>query len=547
MRLLIVTGLFFSALRLPAGAAEPAAEGKMRSLTGMPERHVTIARSDGDYISFPDVCLTRGGRLLCAYRVADAHVAKRARLEVKSSDDRGRTWSAAQVLAPTAGHCPRLSVLEDGTVLLLCDGFPGGTALFRSEDEGRTWSAPTMHPFRHGIPDRPVRIGASTLLTAGHRHIGGAVSPVIGQAPSEQVMYRSDDLGKSWREWSLLACDPNLVLCEVSQFRMPDGSLRAFLRENSGCQEPTYRTASFDEGASWTPVQGTPMIGHRPCAGLLRSGQVLVTYRHVGLDGGNRAWMGDVDRMPEFAVSAFDPGSGARLSPDGLIIENDEGAPNAVLYSLRPITDPRSASAELEAEIAVERGNGAHCGITLGCTWSLLPDRVQAQVRGAQPVSVDATRPHRYRFAYERGKVSLDIDGERRQALDLEAAGLKIDRMRRPVRAGNLPEQWVLMGAPRFSKNAGRSVWRSLRLRIAEPRYRTYEWSWSFREGFLNQYEREHVLELRNDRHSPTGDFGYSGWVQFPDGEVFCAAHYRGDAGHSYVTGTWFREEDFHR
>ena len=294
----ILSALLSLAILSPGMAAESAREGKMRSLTDMPERHVTIARSEEDYISFPDVCLTRGGRLLCAYRVADAHVAKRARLEVKSSDDRGRTWSEPRVLAPTAGHCPRFTVLEDGTVLLICDGIKG-TAVFLSADEGRTWSEPAGHPFRHGIPDRPVRVGASSLLTAAHRHIGKVASPIIGQATTEQVMYRSDDLGKSWFEWSLLACDPNLVLSEVYQFRMPDGSLRAFLRENSGCQEPTYRTASFDEGASWTPVQGTPMIGHRPCAGLLRSGKALVTYRHVGIDGGNRAWMGDPDTMPE--------------------------------------------------------------------------------------------------------------------------------------------------------------------------------------------------------------------------------------------------------
>lgn len=539
--LLCLTGL---ALLAPAGAAESAREGKMRSLTDMPERHVTIARSEEDYISFPDVCLTRGGRLLCAYRVADAHVAKRSRLEVKSSDDRGKTWSAPHVLAPS-GHCPRFSLLEDGTVLLLCDGVGGGTGLFRSEDEGRTWSAPTSHPFRHGIPDRPLRIGPNSLLTAAHRHIGKAPSPIIGQATTEQVMYRSDDLGKSWFEWALLACDPNLVLCEVSQFRMPDGSLRAYLRENSGVQEPTYRTASFDEGKSWTPVEGTPMIGHRPCAGLLRSGKVLVTYRHVGLDGGNRAWLGDPDAMPEYAVSAFDPGTAAKLTPEGLVVENDEGGANALLYSLRPITDPRLAKAELEAELVVERSEGAHLGIHLGCTWSLFPDRVEANVKGADPVAVDATRPHRYRFTYDRGKVALSIDGTERRSLDLPAAGVPLDRNRRPVRVGNVPERPVLMGLPRFTKNAGRSVWRSLRLRIEEPRYRIYEWSWSPRDGFPNQYEVDHILELRNDRQSSPGDFGYSGWVQFPDGEAFCVVHYKGDAKHSYVVGTWIRESDF--
>ncbi|MDH7568000.1 MAG: sialidase family protein, partial [Armatimonadota bacterium] len=428
MLLWLFLAMVCGAAEAPAGAAEKPGRTKVRSLTHAAERHVTIARSEGDYISFPDVCLTPGGRLLCAYRVADAHVAKRSRLEVRSSDDRGRTWSPPQILAPR-GHCPRFSVLDDGTVLLICDGI-NGTSLFRSQDEGRTWSAPTAHPFRHGIPDRPVRVGPTSLLTTGHRHIGKAVSPLIGQAPTEQVMYRSDDQGESWFEWSLLACDPNLVLCEASQFRMPDGSLRAFLRENSGCQEPIYHTASFDEGASWTPVRGTPMIGHRPCAGLLRSGKLLVTYRHVGLDGGNRAWLGPPDDMPEYAVSAFDPGQGATLTREHLVLQNDDGAANAVLYSLRPLTDPRLATASLEAEVSVRQSAGAHCGVYLGCQWVITPDRVQAKVPGAAPVLLNATAWHRYRFLYERGVVRLEVDGVPRQSVNLAAAGQKIDRSR---------------------------------------------------------------------------------------------------------------------
>ena len=42
-----------------------------------------------------------------------------------------------------------------------------------------------------------------------------------------------------------------------------------------------------------------------------------------------------------------------------------------------------------------------------------------------------------------------------------------------------------------------------------------------------------------------TYDSDISGWVQLDDGEIFCVAHYRGDAKLSYVTGTWIRESDF--
>ncbi|NLS92958.1 MAG: exo-alpha-sialidase [Planctomycetaceae bacterium] len=161
-----------------AGGILEAGEGKMRSLSDLPERHVTIAQTEADYISFPDVCVTPKGRLICVYRVADKHVTTRSRLEVRTSDDRGRTWSEPFVLADR-GHCPRLAVIENGEVLLISDGTPLGTSLYRSRDDGTTWSKPTVAALKHGIPDRPLRIGPRSLLTTGHRHVGSAKSPLI--------------------------------------------------------------------------------------------------------------------------------------------------------------------------------------------------------------------------------------------------------------------------------------------------------------------------------------------------------------------------------
>ncbi len=527
-----------------AGSLAKAGETKMRSLSDLPERHVAIAQTDGDYISFPDVCVTRGGRLICVYRVADKHVATRSRLEVKTSDDRGCTWSAPYVLAER-GHCPRLAVLENGEVLLISDGTPLGTAVYRSLDEGRTWSKPTAAGLKHAIPDRPLRIGKSSLLTTGHRHVGSAKSPLLGQATTSQVLYRSDDMGAKWREWAVLACNPNLVLCEASMFKMPDESLRVYLRENSGVQEPTYVMSSFDEGTSWTPPEASPTIGHRPCAGLLQSGRVLVTYRHVGPNGGNRAWLGDADEDRFFAPVAFDLGTGAKLTSDGLVIENASGDDNAVMYSLRPMTDPRSASARLDMDLAVLRNEGQHCGVHLGCLWRIFPDRIEPQISGAEPVPISASEPHQVSIRYDKGVVSLAVDGEDRLSVDLAQKGVRLDRARRPIYLGNLPKTFPWCGPFRYEKNGGKSVWKSIRLRIDEPRFRRYEWSWQPADGLPNQYEVDHVLELQNDRNSSPGDFGYSGWTQFADGEIFCVAHYRGEASSSHVTGTWLKESDF--
>lgn len=520
------------------------ADSKMRSIDGVPDRHVTIARSDTDYISFPDVCLTHSGRLICVYRVADKHVATRARMEVRTSDDGGKTWSEPDVLADNRGHCARLAVMPDGEVLLITDSSPVGGAVYRSTDNGETWSAPTPTGLRHGIPDRPLRIGDKSLLTTGHRHVGKARNPLLGQAPSAQILYRSDDMGKTWYEWAPLAFDVGMVLCEASMFAMPDGSLRAYLRENCFVQEPTYVMSSFNEGASWTYPQASPTIGHRPCAGLLRSGRALVTYRHVGPNGGNRAWLGDVDRDRFFAPSAFDLGNGAELSEKALTIDNKSGDADAVMYSLRPITDPRTATAELEIDVAVMRNEGAHCGIHLGCQWHIFPDRVEAAVRDFEPIRLDATGAHRYTFTYSKGDIGLKVDGKTVAGFSLADKGLAMDVNRRPIRVGNVPQggRW---SQAKFDKNGGQSLWRTIDLRIDEPRYGDYEWSWRPADGLPNQYEADHILELDNDRHSSPGDFGYSGWVQLGSGDVFCVSHYKGDAPHSYVKGYWIKESDF--
>ena len=52
-------------------------------------------------------------------------------------------------------------------------------------------------------------------------------------------------------------------------------------------------------------------------------------------------------------------------------------------------------------------------------------------------------------------------------------------------------------------------------------------------------------IELEHDGCKEPADYGYGGWIQFEDGEIFCAYHHRDEAPKSYIRGCWFREEDF--
>ena len=73
-------------------------------------------------------------------------------------------------------------------------------------------------------------------------------------------------------------------------------------------------------------------------------------------------------------------------------------------------------------------------------------------------------------------------------------------------------------------------------------------WAWlGDMAGLTGEGGESRFLELEHDSCNSPGDYGYSGWVQFDDGEIFCVYHHRDTAPHSYIRGCWLREEDVHR
>jgi sialidase-1 len=51
------------------------------------------------------------------------------------------------------------------------------------------------------------------------------------------------------------------------------------------------------------------------------------------------------------------------------------------------------------------------------------------------------------------------------------------------------------------------------------------------------------TLPLDYDRH-PVPDLGYTGWVQFADGEIYLVNYIKDDADKAYIRGCRFAEED---
>ncbi len=227
----------------------------MPSLDTLAERHVVIDRRQGQYLCFPDLCLTDDGRLLCAYNEFDRHVGTRRRLLLRESADLGRSWGPARIMNASESHCPRISRVangEAGGLLILVDD--AGPILYFSADQGRTWAQQPGGGLGHGLQDRILELGGQVLFTTGHQHRGSQPQPRIRQAPSEQMAYLSRNLGRSWEPFSVIASEKCLVLCEASVIRLPQElvggppRLLALMRENSFVGEPMYFCLSEDGG-----------------------------------------------------------------------------------------------------------------------------------------------------------------------------------------------------------------------------------------------------------------------------------------------------------
>ncbi len=257
--------------------------------------YLTVTRDDSVYECFPDLARLASGRLVVAYRESDHHVvAKFSRIVVRVSDDDGETWSARIVVAEGPDvtkvdaadyltyDCPRMRVLQDGRLLLVCNAATdfekrhtqeGATNFLWWSDDGESWSDRQETGIPGIVPDRPCELADGTLLIATHWQ---------NQETDRrcQYLHRSTDGGLTWPGPITLADDGRYNHCEASILRLPDGELVCYMRENSRQAYPGFKCFSADGGLTWDGPYPTLMIGcHRPTAGLLASGRVLVTYR----------------------------------------------------------------------------------------------------------------------------------------------------------------------------------------------------------------------------------------------------------------------------
>lgn len=303
----------------------------------------TISRDDQYYHAFPDVALTPSGRLVCLISEC-AHHGDRSytRIAVRDSSDRGRTWSAKRYLTPPSSgmpywNCPRITQLSDGRLVAVVDscGTQERSAsyellrnfLWFSSDDGRTWGEPVPTPALGIVPDKLRELRSGRWLLACH-----VADPATGNLT--QRLWYSDDRGGAWHGPVIVGRKPGLNLCEVSILEVDAGVLVAFHRENSGQGWDCYKTISRDNGETWGEPIAFPLPGcHRPVAGFLQDGRIMITHRFMQ---GGKGWLGSWTQNffaaltdKDAALAAERKGAWTRILP----VDFDRSAKSDLGYS----------------------------------------------------------------------------------------------------------------------------------------------------------------------------------------------------------------------
>lgn len=291
-RTLVLLAIAGASVTPLAQAAADEAGASSVSVTG-PDTVVAVAGS-GKNAYFPDLVRLRDGTLFAAYREGVGHVGMDGRLLSVTSADGGRTWSAPRVLldTPYDDRDPKITVTARGTLFATyfeidwrpVPAISRGTSVLRSDDGGRTWSAPKKIGTAMTGPSDESDSGYRLGWAASHGAIvatpGGALlAPLYGTLPHDKwqraSVVRSTDGGRTWHGETVLAAKPGMHFQEPVLTVLRDGQLVAVIRTNTGV---AYLARSLDGGAHWTAPQATRIPASSHHLLTTAAGEVLLTY-----------------------------------------------------------------------------------------------------------------------------------------------------------------------------------------------------------------------------------------------------------------------------
>lgn len=282
---------------------------------------VVASHEDGFNHGLPSMACLSDGRVLVTW----------ARWKEGSNDfavvgtlspDCGCHWSATQVLLDHPGvlDADPSIVVSGSRVLLTCTSvdFSQGirtsaTWCVRSEDNAKTWSAPYEIPMNHrytcGKCHRGLRLKSGMLLMGYSWDFlceQGKALQSEGEMQLRAGVMRSADNGATWTNGGDTDATYEKVeggavhgTDEPAIVELDDGTIYMLMRTGS---THLYEARSTDEGATWTGIAPSPLLGTNAPAALSR-------FRNAGSDSGVFAvWDNAKDRFPLCVSASMDGG-----------------------------------------------------------------------------------------------------------------------------------------------------------------------------------------------------------------------------------------------
>lgn len=274
----------------------------------------------------PNVVPLSDDELLCFYRTGQAFYSLDGRIGQARSADGGRTWvdETSRLAAPSAGAfsytAPHASRLRDGTILLVAQRQPsddqqalrfnaktGGMrpaefVIFRSSDDGRTWSSPqTIDPGTDVAADTP-----SSVLELGDGTLFLAIETWKNWDDASPLHIRgfalySRDGGRTWGERVDFpsAADEERMYSHSRYTRLSDGSIGALQWAQSVGGDRNFDlhlVRSDATGRQWSQPQPTGIAAQTSWLADLGGGRMAVAYTvREGMDPGIRVALSDDD------------------------------------------------------------------------------------------------------------------------------------------------------------------------------------------------------------------------------------------------------------